>query len=59
MSFAQNLSSDLSNTESTKLSKEEIEKIFAKYTKHFSDFLSGTYSNKEEEKGERDRKDCN
>lgn len=59
MSFAQNLSSDLLNAESTKLSKEEIEKIFAKYTKHFSDFLSGTYSNKEEEKGERDRKDCN
>jgi len=42
-----------------KLSKEEIEKIFAKYTKHFNDYMLGVFDKEEEEKGERDKKDYN
>jgi len=40
------------------LSSEEKESIFAKYTKHFNDFMLGKFK-KEEKKGERDRKDYN
>jgi len=63
MSLAQQYAPDIFDTKK-KLSKEEIEKIFAKYTKHFSDYMSGAYRDKEdeeekEEKRVKDRKDYN
>lgn len=63
MKLAQQFTPNIFDTDSKKLTKEEIEKIFAKYTKHFKDFFHGTYRSEEEDeeekKGERDRKDYN
>jgi len=62
MSCPQHCSSELFNLDRKKLSKEEIEKIFAKYTKHFKEYMWGNYVEKDEEgekKGERDKKDYN
>ena len=49
MSLVVHLVSDLENK---KLSKEEIEKIFAKYTKHFDKVIAGTYKDKDKEEEE-------
>jgi len=65
MGYAQQCSSDLFSDDFKKLSKEEIEKIFSKYTTHFSKYMSGGFDKEEEEeeeeekKSERDRKDYN
>ena len=63
MSLAQQYSEDIFD-QPKKLSKEEIEKIFSKYTNHFSEFLRGAKWEdiekiEKEKKGERDKKDCN
>ncbi len=58
MSAINQLSSD-NIEEIKKLTKEEIEKIFEKYTKYFSEFLRGKYPPDDKEKSERDGKDYN
>lgn len=48
----QQFSTDDVNREPKKLTKEEIDKIYSKYTKHFSEYLNGCYEeeeNKDEE----------
>jgi len=40
------------NGEPKKLTKEEVEKIYSKYTKHFSEYLNGEYNEEEDNKDE-------
>ncbi len=50
MELAEDFVSGLFKDDNKKLSKEEMEKIFSKYTTHFHEYMTGNYPKKKKEK---------